>query len=225
MYAIEQDFEHLIHAFNPCDPNHDYSFKRNIKNFTIFKEIVDTNDYYKERIHYEIKNSDLSNNTTEVDATEPVFGQYSIVHLNKDFKVTPPTLNEYWCELESYLEKSNYTSTNYVIAAWVIVSLTVLSLYTFCKSDDLLFLGFKNSELIEANKLYALIKEDMIEKHLYKNGLAAKNIFSWYSGDITYNEPEFNAKVLPIIEGRLENSRHFRSTLSRTGTKVWKLAA
>lgn len=73
--------------------------------------------------------------------------------------------------------------------------------------------------------MYALIKEDMIEKNLYRNGLAAKNIFNWYSSDITYNEPEFNAKVLPIIEGRLENSKHFRSVLSRTGTKVWKLAA
>ena len=150
-----------------------------------------------------------------MDPAEPVFGQYSIVHLVKGFKVTPPTLNDFWCKLEDYLGKSNYNSTNYVIAGWVIISLTVLSLYTFC---------FKNSELIEANKLYALIKEDVIEKRLYRNGLAAKNIFSWYSGDITYNEPEFNAKVLLIIEGRLENSKHFRSTLSRTGTKVWKLA-
>jgi hypothetical protein len=130
----------LVHAFNPCDPDHDYSFKRNIKNFTIFKNITESNDFYKERIHYELSLNEISNNSIEVDPIEPVFGsQYSIVHLNKDFVVTPPSLNGYWCRLETYLGKSNYTSTNYIIAGWVIVALTVLSLYTFCKQLTLNF--------------------------------------------------------------------------------------
>lgn len=133
MRAIEQDFEHLIHAFNPCDPDHDYSFKRNIKNFTIFKSIIDNNEYYRERIHYDYGSVD-QNSGKEVDPAEPVFGEYSMVHLNKGFKVTSPNLNEYWCWVASYLEKSNYTSTNYVVAAWAIISLTVLSLYNFCKA-------------------------------------------------------------------------------------------
>lgn len=53
--------------------------------------------------------------------------------------------------------------------------------------------------------------------------MSLKNIYDWYSSDIHFTQPEFQAKVIPYIEQELDESSDFQKVKNRNGESVWKI--
>lgn len=124
---LEQDFEDLIHAHNPCKDTLAYPVSRKVSNSTLFESLIN-NDYFKERLVHRFT---AQQNNTGV----------ATIDLKKSFKVQPPLLNVMWCKGAEWLEGSHFMNIYFVIASLVVAIIAISSIYTFCK-----YICMSNSE-------------------------------------------------------------------------------
>lgn len=199
---------------NPYTGGEGIFIKRDVTHQKAFDKIIG-NKYFSEKL-----SSDLSVGATSISATPnaestpKIATRVAMISLNKRFEVEAPLLNYIWFSLKDYFNKSEFLKGYYLVGYAAIFLLTAISCHQFL---------FKITPSSEAKKLANLIKSDMKEKKLYRNGLSLQNIYNWYSSEINFTQPEFNAKILPHIEKALEKSVAFRKSSNRAGEAVWKL--
>jgi hypothetical protein len=151
LYDLEIAFENLVHAYNPCIEKQEHHITIPLRNATLFREIQSKNGYLSERVsysetlegipaHFPGIITPLTYLENEEHRPNDVLDSSRVtLWLNQDFNVTAPKLNHFWCHIEDWVSESEYTGTNYIIAAWAICALTLYSLYHFCKLSKLTF--------------------------------------------------------------------------------------
>lgn len=59
--------------------------------------------------------------------------------------------------------------------------------------------------------------------HKWRNGLRSEDIYTYYNGEVDYNEDGFRREVLPKLETLLTEDKAVDKQLNRSGALVWKL--
>jgi hypothetical protein len=128
--------------------------------------------------------------------------------------LTAPVINEYWFKAEKVLKESEYWNTYYLVVGTIVLFLSLASFYHFL---------LRTTPGSEARKIMKMIEHDMKHKNYFRNGLHPRSIYEFYSAETNFTRPEFNARVVPVIEQLVSGSTNFHPSTNRTGDKVYKV--
>lgn len=181
---LQEDFNYLISIYNPIEK--EAKMSKTVKHREAFDKIIG-NAFFSERLEHHRFTGDVNSNHTGDD----------IIEIKKDFKVTLPTLNKFYYNVINCIATSKLGNCYYCSFFLALVALTLVSSYHYV---------FRITPHSEATKLLKIIEREMTEKNMFRNGIVINTIYDWYSSEIRFTKPEFDLRVVPVIEQMLEQS-------------------